>query len=72
MKVKIIGGKIYLPKELREKAGLKDECEAILVGDQIILRAKVPEKLNALKILMEVEVETSIENMVRAEEVEDD
>ncbi|RLE78961.1 MAG: hypothetical protein DRJ36_03915 [Thermoprotei archaeon] len=70
MKVKIIGGKVYLPKKLREKAGLKDECEVILIGDQIILRAKVPEKLNALKVLKEVKVEASIDDMVKAEEVE--
>lgn len=73
MRVKIVAGKIYLPKVLRLKAGLPDNgvCEAILVGDEIKLRGEVPKTLNVIDALRNPRVELSIKEMMKAEEVED-
>nr|MDO8080372.1 hypothetical protein [Candidatus Freyarchaeota archaeon] len=72
MKVKIVNRRIYLPKELLEKAKLPDNgsCEAIVVGDEIIIRRPVSKELNIFKILRSPERQ-SIEDMVKAEEVEE-
>ena len=73
MKVKIIAGKLYLPKDLRVKAGLPDNgvCEAILVGDEIKLRGEIPSTLNIIEAIRKPRAESSIEDMMKAEEVED-
>ena len=73
MKVKIIAGKIYLPKDLRLKANLPDNgvCEAILMGDEIKLRGEIPRTLNIIEAVRNPRVELSIKKMMKAEEVED-
>lgn len=72
MKVKVVGGKIYLPKEVRDKVGDSDEYELIVVGDQIILRPRLPEKLNLENILKKPVVKASVEEMVEAEDIDVD
>ncbi len=73
MKVKMIAGKIYLPKEVRKKVNLseKGECEVVVVGDEIRIRPVQPETLNTLEHLKKPKREMSIEDMVEAEAVED-
>ena len=74
LKVKLIGRKLYLPKELVEKAGLPEngDCEAILVGDEVrIRRQSKKEELGMSKILKEKPVSARIDHMARAQEVED-
>jgi len=72
LKVKIIAGKIYLPKDLRLKANLPDNwvCEAILVGDEIKLRGEIPRTLNIIEAVRNPRAELSKEEMMKAEEVE--
>jgi len=72
MKVKIIDRKIYLPKELLEKSSLPERgsCEATVVGDEIRIRRPVSEELNLVKIL-KTPTQENIEEMMKAEEVED-
>lgn len=72
MKVKIIGRKIYLPKELIREAKLPENglCEATVVGDEIRIRRPLSEELNLVKILKSPKTQ-SIEDMMKAEEVED-
>ncbi len=72
MKVKVIAGKIYLPKKLREKLNLKEksECEVLVVGNEIRLIPVQPKSLNTLKYLTQ-QREAGIEEMVEAEVVED-
>ncbi len=73
MKVKIIAGKVYLPKEVRKRANLAEggECEAVIVGDEIRIRPAPPKNLSALQVLKKPRPEVSIEKMVKAEVVED-
>lgn len=73
MKVKIIAGKVYLPKEVRKRVDLREgrECEAVVVGDEIRIRPAQPESLNALQVLKKPKPVASIEKMVKAEVVED-
>lgn len=72
MKVKVIAGKIYLPKEVREK-GFEEgsEYEAVVVGDELRLRPPQPESLKALQYLKKPRPEASAEEMTKAEVVED-
>jgi hypothetical protein len=75
MKVKLIGRKLYLPKELVNKAGLPEngECEAILIGDEVLIRRENNEKLNLIEILNRKKpVLAHIDKMAKAEEVDDD
>ena len=72
MKVKIVGGKIYLPKDIREKIGFRDEYEISVVGDEIILRPRLPDKLNLSEIIKRPMAEISIDEMVEAEDVDAD
>ncbi len=69
----MISGKIYLPKDVREKAGFSDrgEYELILVGDEVRLRAKVPETLEILEVLRKPAPELDVKEMMEAEEVND-
>ncbi len=74
MKVKLIGRKVYLPKELIEKAGLPEngEAEAILVGDEVMLRKDSKKAaMNTVKILQRKPISVPIERMVEAQETED-
>ena len=73
MKVKIVAGKVYLPKSLRIKAKLPDNgvCEAILVGDEVKLRGEIPRTLNVIEDIRNPRAKLSIEEMMKAEEVED-
>ncbi len=73
MKVKMIAGKIYLPREVRDKANLseKSEYEAVVVGDEIRIRPVQPESLNALRALKKRVPEASVEEMAKAGVVED-
>jgi len=72
MKVKILDRKIYLPKELLQEAKLPERgsCEAAVVGDEIRIRRRVSEELNLVKIL-KTPTEENIDEMMKAEEVED-
>ncbi|WXG41544.1 MAG: hypothetical protein WED07_12395 [Candidatus Freyarchaeum deiterrae] len=72
MKVKIVERKIYLPKKLIEEAKLPENgsCEANVVGDEIRIRRPASEELNVVKILKSPKTQ-SIEEMMKAEEVED-
>jgi len=72
MKVKVVDRKIYLPKGLLEEASLPERgsCEATVVGDEIRIRRPVSEELNLVKILKAAPQE-NIDEMMRAEEVED-
>jgi len=72
MKVKIIDRKIYLPKEILLEASLPERgsCEVAVVGDEIRLRRPVSEELNLAKIL-EAPTQESIDEMMKAEDVED-
>ena len=72
MRVKINGGKVYLPKGLRVKAGLRDNgvCEAILIGDEIKLRGEIPKTLSIIEAIRKPRAKSSIKDMTRAEEVE--
>ncbi|MGQ9721685.1 MAG: hypothetical protein ACUVXA_10235 [Candidatus Jordarchaeum sp.] len=72
MKVKIIGRKIYLPKELIEKAKLPENgsCEATVFGDEIRIRRPISKELNVTKMLKSPKRQ-SIEDMIKAEEIED-
>lgn len=38
MRIKIVGMKIYLPKGVREKIGMRDEYELIIIGDEINIK----------------------------------
>jgi hypothetical protein len=73
LKVKIIDRKIYLPKDLIEKASLpkRGVCEAVLVGDEVRIRRETSTELNILKILEKPPTRQKIEDIMRAEEVED-
>ena len=73
MKVKLVAGKIYLPKEVRERVNLPEggECEAVLVGDEVRIRPVQPKSLNALNALRKPKPEARVEEMARAEVVED-
>lgn len=73
MKVKVVAGKVYLPKEVRERVNLLEggECEAVVVGDEIRIRPAQPESLSALRALKKPRPEVSIAEMVKAEVVED-
>src|SRR5487761_563306 len=73
LKVKLIGRKLYLPKELVEKAQLPEngDCEAILVGDEVRIRRQSEKELDMSKMLKEKPVTASIDHMARAQEVED-
>jgi len=72
MKVKIIGRKIYLPKELVEKASLPEngECEAILVGDEVMLRKENKERPSVVDLLRQKPITAPIDQIVRAQEQE--
>ena len=72
MKVKLIGRKVYLPKEILEKADLPEtgDCEAILVGDEVVLRRE-NEKLHMIEILKRKPISSTINRMTKAQEVED-
>jgi len=72
MRVKIVGGKIYLPKDIRMRVGLRDEYEVTIVGDEIILRPRLPDKLNLNEIIKKPATEVSIDEMVEAEDVDAD
>jgi hypothetical protein len=74
MKVKLIGRKLYLPKELVEKAGLPEsgECDATLVGDEVRIRREfAEEELSMTKMLKSKPITARIDDIARAEEVED-
>jgi len=74
LKVKLINRKLYLPKELVEKAGLpkNGDCEAILVGDEVRIRREFQgEELNMSKILNGKPVIARVDRMAEAAEVED-
>ncbi|MEE8167343.1 MAG: AbrB/MazE/SpoVT family DNA-binding domain-containing protein [Candidatus Hydrothermarchaeales archaeon] len=73
MKVKVIAGKVYIPKEVREKVNLLEgsEYEAVVVGDEIRIQPAQPESLSALRALKKPRPEVSIEKMMKAEAVED-
>ncbi|RMF91236.1 MAG: AbrB/MazE/SpoVT family DNA-binding domain-containing protein [Methanobacteriota archaeon] len=75
MKVKVIAGKVYLPKEVRKEAKLLEggEYEAFVVGDEIRIRPVQPEELNALRALKEEKkiVRAGIDEMMKAEAVDD-
>lgn len=72
MRVKIIGRKVYLPKELIDRAKLPENgfCEATVIGDEIRIRRPVSEELNLTKMLKSPKRQ-SIEDMIKAEEIED-
>ena len=72
MKVKILDRKIYLPKEILKEARLPERgsCEATVVGDEIRIRRPLSEELNLVKIL-KTPPQQNIEEMMKAEEVED-
>lgn len=72
MKVKIIAGKVYLPKAVRERARLSEEgeCELVLLGDEVRLRAKVPETLGIMEALRKPAPELGVKEMLEAEEVD--
>jgi len=72
MKVKIIDRKIYLPKEILKEVNLPERgsCEATVVGDEIRIRRPVSEELNLVKIL-KIPTRGNIDEMMKAEEVED-
>lgn len=73
MKAKIIAGKIYLPKKVREKVKLIEgkECEITIVGDEIRIRPPYPENLKMLKVLKSSKPKVKVEDMMRAEIIED-
>jgi len=72
VKVKVTAGKIYLPKEVRER-GFEEgsEYEAVVVGDELRLRPPQPESLSTLKALKKTKPEASVEEMAKVEVVED-
>lgn len=73
MKVKIVDRKIYLPKDLADKADIPNRgiCEAEVVGDEIRIRKQTSKDLNILKMLEEPPPQQGIDEMMEAEEVED-
>lgn len=75
MKVKVIAGKVYLPKEVREEAKLLEgsEYEAFVMGDEIRIRPLQPEGLNALRALKKEKkiAKVGIDEMMKAEAVDD-
>jgi hypothetical protein len=74
LKVKLIGRKLYLPKEIVDKARLPEngDCEAILVGDEVLIRRKLEkEELTMDKMLKRKPPRARITVMTRAQEVED-
>ena len=75
MKVKVIANKVYLPKEIREKARFLEgrEYEAFVIGDEIRIRPIQPESLNALRALKKEKkiAKAGIDEMMKAEAVDD-
>lgn len=67
LKVKVIGRKLYLPKELIRKAALPENG----VCERSELAERSPKDLNIARILTKKAVTVPISNMARAEEVED-
>lgn len=73
MKARVIAGKVYIPKDIRKKAKLveRSECEMVMVGDEIRIMPAQPDSLNALRALKKPGPKAGVEEMVKAEEVED-
>ncbi len=73
MKAKVIAGKVYIPKDIREKAKLveRSECEIVIVGNEIRIMPAQPESLNALRALKKPAPKSGVDEMVKGEEVAD-
>ncbi len=73
MKAKVIAGKVYIPKDIREKVKLteRSECEMVIVGNEIRIMPVQPDSLNALRALKKPGPKVGVDEMVKAEAVED-
>lgn len=74
MKVKVVAGKIYLPKEMRRAGNLSEgsEWEATVLGDEIRLRPIQPKMPKTALLLKKGKAaQAAIDDMVRAEVVDD-
>ncbi len=69
----MIGRKLYLPKELIEKARLPENgvCEAAVVGDEVRIRRESEGGLAMSTILKGKPASAAVSRMARAQEVED-
>ncbi|MFQ5871195.1 MAG: hypothetical protein ACE5IB_03435 [Candidatus Geothermarchaeales archaeon] len=73
MRVKIVDRKVYIPKRIMEETRLPErgECEILVEGDELRIRAPVPEDLAFLRVLRGRPVRRPVSEMVKAERVDD-